>query len=78
MVVQPTGGRSGDLSLALFLGPEELKSLLEDVGFVRVDFAGIKFNLRFWSKKGFPVRIPSNGDTDIIYFEGTRKINRNM
>ncbi|MBI4765388.1 MAG: 3-demethylubiquinone-9 3-O-methyltransferase [Deltaproteobacteria bacterium] len=58
---------------SLFAGPEELKHLLEKVGFKEVDFAGIKFDLRARARNGLPVRVASNGNTAVIYFGAARK-----
>ena len=57
----------------LFIRPKDLKVLLETTGFVKVEFAGIKFDWKAWAKIGLPARVASRGNTTIIYFGAARK-----
>jgi len=57
----------------LFIGPSDLRILLEKSGFANVDFAGIKSARRAKEKGKLPVTISPKGNTAIIYFGAARK-----
>jgi 2-polyprenyl-6-hydroxyphenyl methylase / 3-demethylubiquinone-9 3-methyltransferase len=57
----------------LFIRPNDLKILLETLGFKEVEFAGIRFDWNGWAKSGLPGRVAYNGNTAVIYFGAVRK-----
>lgn len=57
----------------LFIRPDDLKVLLEKLGFNGVEFAGLKFDWRGWAKGGLPARVAYDGNTAVIYFGAVRK-----
>jgi 2-polyprenyl-6-hydroxyphenyl methylase/3-demethylubiquinone-9 3-methyltransferase len=59
----------------LFVSPDDLKQLLENAGFSKPEFAGIRFDWKARGRIGLPVRVAYPGNTTIIYFGAARKPN---
>ena len=56
-----------------FISPDELQGLLARTGYRDTEFAGIKFDLRQWSRLGLPARISPTGRMGFMYFGVAKK-----
>ena len=56
-----------------FISPAGLRQLLEASGFVKLELAGIAFDLRRWPGTGLPAKITPKGNTAVVYFGAAMK-----
>lgn len=56
-----------------FITPDDLHRLLETLGFIKTEFAGIKLDWRRWAEGGLPAKVSRECNTAIIYFGATMK-----
>jgi 2-polyprenyl-6-hydroxyphenyl methylase/3-demethylubiquinone-9 3-methyltransferase len=62
----------------LFICPNDLRYILETLGFTEVKFAGIRLSWQAWKNGGFPARVASKGNKVVIYFGAARKSNQSV